>query len=301
MKLQTIAVAKLGNEDTHGICLATVQLFKPESALLDTTSQSALSLLEEKTNELGKQLNRQRANSLTKDIKALNKTTDSIWKEIKATLTRTSRSVVNTEKAKAAALLTDFLKPYWDSETQSTSTQTANFAEMFGKYYASADMHTVQMTYNSTRLLPDGTLVYFDQNWKSHFYPVRNTDFGVDLTIVNDVFVDRENNLWIATDCGVYNFYNLNIEEYRLNLAKSDNIWSIIEDNEQNMWFGSYGSGLWRLDNELRLREMKQPFVGWKEQYMNSRKNKAGTLFFPSGCGLVKFEHGQVTNFVANA
>jgi len=140
MKLQTIAVAKLGNEDTHGICLATVQLFKPESALLDTTSQSALSLLEEKTNELGKQHNRQRANSLTKDIKALNKTTDSIWKEIKATLTRTSRSVVNTEKAKAAALLTDFLKPYWDSETQSTSTQTANFAEMFGKYYASADM-----------------------------------------------------------------------------------------------------------------------------------------------------------------
>lgn len=140
MKLEAINIAKLGNEDTHGICLATVNLFKPQRTLLDTTANAALTQLEEKTIELGQQLNRQRANVLTKDINSLNKTTDNIWKEIKATIKRRAKSMVNAEKAQAATQLADFFMPYWDSENLSTHTQTANFKEMFGKYAANTNL-----------------------------------------------------------------------------------------------------------------------------------------------------------------
>ncbi|MGC3978664.1 MAG: DUF6261 family protein [Paludibacteraceae bacterium] len=140
MKLESINIAKLGNEDTHGICLATVNLFKPQRSLLDATANAALTQLEEKTSELGPQLNRKRANVLTKGIYVLNKTTDSVWREIKATVKRTAKSLVNAEKAQAATQLEDFLKPYWDSEELSTHTQTANFREMFAKYAANTNL-----------------------------------------------------------------------------------------------------------------------------------------------------------------
>ena len=70
----------------------------------------------------------------------LNKTTDSIWKEIKATVKRTAKSLVNADKAQATTQLEDFLKPYWDSEELFTHTQTANFKEMFGKYAADTNL-----------------------------------------------------------------------------------------------------------------------------------------------------------------
>lgn len=140
MKLHPINIAKLGTEDTHGICLATVNLFKPQQTLLDSTTKAALVKLEEKTAEMGAQLNRQRANVLTKDIDALNKTTDNIWREVKAAVTRTAKSVVNTAKTQAALQLADFIKPYRESDMQSTHTQTANFTEMFSKYKADKAM-----------------------------------------------------------------------------------------------------------------------------------------------------------------
>jgi len=148
---------------------------------------------------------------------------------------------------------------------------------------------------NSTCLLNDGTLVFFNENWKANFYPNRDVSFGNDLTIVNDVFVDREGNLWVGTDCGVYNYYNLNIEEYKFNLAKSDNIWSITEDKNYNMWFGSYGSGLWRLDKTNKLKPMNRSISDWRLQYMGSVKTKSGTLYFPASRGVSKYENNRFT------
>lgn len=145
--------------------------------------------------------------------------------------------------------------------------------------------------------LNDESLLYFDGDWKSYFYPKRDVNLGVDLTIVNYMLVDRENNLWIGTDAGVYNFFNLNIEEFRLNLAKTDNIWSILEDDNRNMWFGSYGSGLWKLDSENKLSLMNKGFHEWRLQYMNSIKTKSGTLYFTSGGGLTKYENNKLESF----
>jgi len=154
-------------------------------------------------------------------------------------------------------------------------------------------IHTTYGGYISSCLLRDGSLLYFDGNWKECFYPKRNVGLGFDLTITNSMFIDRENNLWIGTDSGIYNFFNLNFEEYQLHLAKTDNIWSVVEDNAHTMWFGSYGSGLWKLDKSGSLTPMNKSVKSWDLQYMGSLKTNAGSLYFPSGSGVSKYEHNQ--------
>jgi len=143
-------------------------------------------------------------------------------------------------------------------------------------------------------VLNDGSLLYFDGNWKSHFFPKRQINLGFDLSIVNYMLIDRENNLWIGTDAGVYNFFNLNIEEYKFNLSKVDNIWSILEDDNRNMWFGSYGLGLWKMDKNSQLHLMNKGYPEWQLQYMGSIKTNKKTLYFPSGCGITKYENNRL-------
>jgi len=141
--------------------------------------------------------------------------------------------------------------------------------------------------------LVDTTLVITDNEGMNSLIPTRQAGFSLNMPFINENFVDRENNLWVCGENGLYNFFNLNIEEYKLNLSEPDNIWSVLEDNEQNMWFGSYGKGLWKLDSQSRLSKIKTNDEKFVLQYMGSIKTKDGTLFFPYSLGIVQFKNNK--------
>jgi len=141
--------------------------------------------------------------------------------------------------------------------------------------------------------LVDTTLVVMNNEGINSMVPKRQAGFSLNLPFINENFVDRENNLWVCGENGLYNFFNLNIEEYKLNLSEPDNIWSVVEDDERNMWFGSYGKGLWKLDTQSRLSEIKTNDNKFALQYMGSIKTKNGALFIPYSDGIVQFKNNK--------
>lgn len=142
-------------------------------------------------------------------------------------------------------------------------------------------------------LLPDNTILYFVNQSIAHIYPKQEANFGMDMAYLEKPYVDREGNLWITSNNGLYNFFNLNFEEYTFGLAKPDNIWSILEDNQHNMYFGSYGWGLWRMNKYGKLNAVNQSDSNWKLQYMGSTRSKSGMLFMPKCSGLTVFKNNK--------
>ncbi len=144
--------------------------------------------------------------------------------------------------------------------------------------------------------LKDGTILYFSQKYKLKFLPDRESNFGVEVAYPEKTYIDREGNLWIITNNGLFKYFKLNFEEYNFGLANPDNIWSVNQDNEQNMWFGSYGWGLWRLDKKGTLKAMNQNDPDWARQYMGSTRSRDGTLYLPSSGGLTVYRNKQFAN-----
>lgn len=112
--------------------------------------------------------------------------------------------------------------------------------------------------------------------------------------ISNGSLIDRENNLWLYGENGIYCYSQLNFEEYRMGFADSDMVWSINQDNAGNMYFGSYGYGLWKMDKDEQLTEIKSDLPHSNLQYFNSSKSADGILYFPYNSGVVAYKNGKI-------
>lgn len=73
---------------------------------------------------------------------------------------------------------------------------------------------------------------------------------------VTDLLVDKKKDFWITTDgCGIYKVIGTNKKAIPFNnvndnqLAKSNSVWSLYEDKDGNIWFGSLRGGISMLSN----------------------------------------------------
>lgn len=123
------------------------------------------------------------------------------------------------------------------------------------------------------------------------------------LTQVRDILFDKEENLWVATEEGLYNFFQLNFVNYTFGMGNKDWVWSVIEDNEHNFWFASYQNGLWKWDGtgitnytraldakiggHLKTREAPAQY----RYYMGASKVD-DVLYFPTECNVLKYQNG---------
>lgn len=148
--------------------------------------------------------------------------------------------------------------------------------------------------------LPDGSFLSLS-NGEHQFLPQRTAKLHYKFTYPNFSFLDKENNLWIGTENGLYNFFNLTIEEYNFNLGAPDNIWSIVEDKVGTMWLGSYGNGLYTMDKNERIKNIDlsaklfaNTKVSNKLIYMGSTtNNQLNTLYISTSNGVMKFVNGE--------
>ena len=177
-----------------------------------------------------------------------------------------------------------------ENESRMFEVSKNGFEFIWEKTYGTNDQST---------WLPDGSFLYLYLGGHE-FYPKRVSSLNNNLTYPNFSFVDRENNLWIGTENGLYNYFNLNIEEYDFNLAEPDNIWSIVEDKNGTMWFGSYGNGLWTLDKTGKLAPKDfskkinpQQAAANKLLYMGSTTGQNNTVYMTSSYGVIRFEGGN--------
>jgi ligand-binding sensor domain-containing protein len=113
----------------------------------------------------------------------------------------------------------------------------------------------------------------------------------------NCCLIDRNNRLWIGTEEGLYQVYSGGFETYKREVMPA--IWSIVEDQDQNLWFASYNFGLIKYNNQsvvafprnvLEKYEIRKDFKNVHMNfYFHPSADKRGTLYFPCNTGVLAY------------
>jgi len=148
----------------------------------------------------------------------------------------------------------------------------------------------------------DALVVKTDQTlylYKDELIPIKQN-----MTQIQDLVYDPEDNLWVSTEEGLYNFFHLNFQNFTFGMGNKDWVWSVIEGNDHSFWFASYQNGLWKwngstttdytayLNTQLPKHLKRKPVPDQYRYYMGACK-QGSALFFPTECNVLKYEDCQ--------
>jgi len=123
---------------------------------------------------------------------------------------------------------------------------------------------------------PDNTAFIIKTDKDLYYYKDKLVLIKGKMTFIRDILFDDEENLWVATEEGLYNYFQLNFVNYSFSMGNKDWVWSVIEDNQKNIWFASYQNGLWKWNGE-RVTDYTKTI---NDQFSECIKNKPGQPFF---------------------
>ncbi|MDP3642009.1 MAG: two-component regulator propeller domain-containing protein [Bacteroidota bacterium] len=84
------------------------------------------------------------------------------------------------------------------------------------------------------------------QNYPTRHFTMRD---GLPSMSIRCVYKDSRGLMWIGTDAGLCTFDGKSFRIFKPSEGLTANkIWAIAEDEEGNLWFGSYGDGLYKYD-----------------------------------------------------
>lgn len=102
---------------------------------------------------------------------------------------------------------------------------------------------------------------------------------------INKLLVDKDNTLWIATETGFYRKITQAFENFTTQTGANEYIWSIVEDQQKNIWFASYGDGLckWNGKNIIRISDYKNNYNTLQGNYFYTGAILASNqnIYFP--------------------
>ncbi len=148
-------------------------------------------------------------------------------------------------------------------------------------------------------VLPDNDgIVYYDNNYELFKTDLTGTfSLGQSFSLIRKMMIDKEKNLWVATEEGLYNFFRLDFEQIKLTFTeKSDMIWSIGRFGRNRVVAGRFGFGfvelldsVWKpvvMDYRKDPRSGMEPYSA----YMGAISTSNGEAWFPVWNGLIKFD-----------
>ena len=103
------------------------------------------------------------------------------------------------------------------------------------------------------------------------------------------ILYDRAGNLWIATENGLIQHYGEMFREFTDSLPTF--VWSIVEDKNNDIWFASYGFGLFKFDGKSFSEELnyKKLFPD-AEFYTGAILDKYKNIIFPTSKGVLQYD-----------
>ena len=137
-----------------------------------------------------------------------------------------------------------------------------------------------------TDYAPNGLWVYYQTTLH---LPARQRDRLTlpDLFVnVEDVLTDSLSQFWVASDNGLGRIYSEAFEHIPHHILP--NVWSVIEDDTGNLWFGTYGNGLYTLasgDTAPKQVDPDHP-TRWREYFPGAVKTDDGVLHFANAGGI---------------
>jgi ligand-binding sensor domain-containing protein len=108
---------------------------------------------------------------------------------------------------------------------------------------------------------------------------------------INDILVDSEKNVWLASEKGLYKQTPFN--NYTSKDGMPDYVWSIQEDNEHKVWFASYSDkGYLYYYDKGKIKKHSRKFAN-KPFYMGATKTTKGNILFPHLSGVLSYNGKQ--------
>tara|TARA_Y100001968_G_scaffold333466_1_gene396438 strand:- start:1699 stop:2130 length:432 start_codon:yes stop_codon:yes gene_type:complete len=98
-------------------------------------------------------------------------------------------------------------------------------------------------------------------------FRILSTENGLSQNTVNDMLIDKEGLLWIATDAGLNRFDGNQNKQYvgQDNEFADDGIYTLFEDQRGDLWISTYSSGIYRINRQTGKSE-RLINVPYKEQ-----------------------------------
>jgi len=148
-----------------------------------------------------------------------------------------------------------------------------------------------------------GQFIYINENHQVCTINHSRQQVVASLNFARHLFIGRENNLWVSTEEGIFNFFKLDLEQYVFNIAKTiDNVWSIVCGSDSTMWFGGYFTGVWTYDKQDRIRiynyhdfKISSNDVNkFNSIYMGGIRDKEGRIYIPSYTGILVIDKDKL-------
>ena len=108
-----------------------------------------------------------------------------------------------------------------------------------------------------------------------------------------DMTLDKNNNLWVATNGGVFNFFQFNFQIHRI---EGHAIQTIVQDDKGTFWLGGEGDDLFTLSGG-KLKKQSVPFPKtWKwTSFAGTATCIDNMLYFPRKDGVVIWDNKRFT------
>lgn len=137
------------------------------------------------------------------------------------------------------------------------------------------------------------------QNYFTRNFTMQN---GMPSNSVRSLLTDSDGFLWIGTDAGLCRFDG---ENFRIFSSEDgfigNKIWSITEDESQNLWFGDYGGGLWRYDGNSFTHFTDNDSIVDNAIRSLYYSKKWKLLFIGTQFGLTVYDGNKFRNFDKNS
>ncbi len=159
----------------------------------------------------------------------------------------------------------------------------------------------------------DNGLSYFSQKSikfnNSLLFPDRSVDLNkLDKLNVKAITKSSDGTLWIGTDNGLYFSNNANGKLFlkKYSTLSSENIWSLTAGNSNDLWIGTYGSGLFHLNyktnqltgHDILLGVIKSTSRNFVKSVFKDDKNNLWIGYWGVGLAKLNLSTGKVQNWL---
>ncbi len=131
------------------------------------------------------------------------------------------------------------------------------------------------------------------QSYISHYDGKNITKYHKKFSHITTIFADDESNLWVGTEAGVWRLITKGFQNYLANSGDNFYTWTVLQDNNDNYWFGSFLYGLKKFDGldftDYPVDHLFK-FGGFQYFYSGGIKAKNGDLLFSAYRGVIKYD-----------
>lgn len=126
-----------------------------------------------------------------------------------------------------------------------------------------------------------------------HFNGEKVTKFHQNFNFIMNVLVDDEENLWVGTESGLWRLQSRGFQNFLADRDDNFYTWTVLQDNKNNYWFGSFLHGLKKFDGKnFTDYPVDHLFKnnGFQYFYSGGIKDKNGDLLFSAYRGVIKYD-----------